>query len=510
MKCDLSSLISGLKQEFPVECCGDLKRQITDVQKISDAVSPTRQDVLYLIDQHSLLQYQGPSARGPVLCISHTDWNLSHSQPLFPTLIMVLCKDPGRVYTALSRCFYQEGTRVSHMPEVSGAFLRCGSLESLVAKGYEYLKNPFAIHDADGKLLAYTRQDDDPLLSWDSSDFLENLYDFHSVSNSSYMERSRQQQSPVIITPASGAPQMRMALSSRGQTLGYLTVVSAFRPFSASDLQVAELLGCFVTLDLLRQNTIPRINVSDAGRLKGYLETGESNAPEMPQWLEQQRCESGLCFRLILINAVPNPGILFWNADTVLQQLDQLFPGDISTRTEAGVVLLLKSTPALEDNKEFSTLLQQLGSNLVVGVSNPFQSLSVSGHAALRQARLALELGSVLAPQQQCHSYANYAVYAGLRSASGQIDLRELLAPGLLELCESDSGGEMLRTLEVYLSTGGKKARAAELLFIHLNTLKYRLGQISQKLQADLDDPATLFSLEYSLHILRYLKCFGG
>ena len=72
---------------------------------------------------------------------------------------------------------------------------------------------------------------------------------------------------------------------------------------------------------------------------------------------------------------------------------------------------------------------------------------------------------------------------------------------------ESDANGEALHTLEVYLSTGGKKARAAELLFIHLNTLKYRLSTLSAKLGADLDDPATMFALEHALHVIRYLQC---
>ena len=85
----------------------------------------------------------------------------------------------------------------------------------------------------------------------------------------------------------------------------------------------------------------------------------------------------------------------------------------------------------------------------------------------------------------------------------------ELLPTGLQELLDSDTTGESLHTLEVYLSTGGKKARAAELLYIHLNTLKYRISTLSAKLDADLDDPATMFSLSHALHIVRYLRCFG-
>lgn len=192
------------------------------------------------------------------------------------------------------------------MPEVSAAFLRCRSLDALIEQGYAYLGNPFAIHDSDGKLLAYSRQaglrDD----ARKSEAFLSTLSQFHSVEHAAAIEHARRDQVPVLLSTGDGPQQLRMALSSRGQTLGYLTVAAQFRPFSGTD-----------------------------------------------------------------------------------------------------------------------------------------------------------------------------------------------------------PSGESLHTLEVYLSTGGKKARAAELLYIHLNTLKYRLSTLSSKLDADLDDPATIFALTHALHIVRFLRCFG-
>lgn len=510
MKCSLISIVQGLGAEFPLETCGDLEIQITDIQEITEDTLPLRADTLYMINQNHLLNYHGPTARGPVLCISHTRWDLSQSQSSFPAFIMVLCPEPGKVYSALSRYLYREGVRASQMPEVSGTFLRCRSLDALVEAGFSYLGNPFAIHDSDGMLLAYSRQAGLRDTAWQSNAFLDTFCDFHSVDNANSMDRSRRDQMPVMLHQESGPPQMRMALSSRGQTLGYLTVMALFHPFTSSDLQVVELLGCFITLDLLRQRSITRISTSDAGRLKNFLESGETNIPEIPQWLEQQQCAADAHFYLLLLNTAPQRQTPFWDLDELLARLDQLFPGGISTRLEAGVVLLLQSTVPVLRQEGVAALMEQLSAGLVLGISMPFTNLAESGHAALRQAKDAIELGTVLHPARRCYSFETYAIYAGLRAASDRINLRELLPSGLRTLMETDTTGEMLHTLEVYLSTGGKKARAAELLFIHLNTLKYRLGQIAQKLEVDLDDPGTLFSLEYALHIIRYLRGFGG
>lgn len=507
MKCSLASIISALGKEFPLETCGDVDIFITDIQEISDTVLPSKPDVLYIARQSQLLHYNGPTARGPVLCISHSRWNLRGSQSTFPTLIMALCQESGRIYSVLSRFFYQEGLKSSELAEISSAFLRCRSLDALVETGYSHLGNPFTIHDSDGKLLSYSRQAGLWDAAWQNASFSDFLCSFHSAENAELMERSRRDQTPVLLHPESGPMQLRMALSSRGQTLGYLTVIALFRPFTHMDYQIAELLGYFISLDLLRQHSITRTSVSDAGRLKNFLESGENNTPDLPQWLEQQICPEGRHFDLLLINTASRTP--FWDVDELLAQLDKFFPGSISTRLEAGVVLLYAGETPIIQQEQLDVLLEQLPTNLVAGISMPFQNLAESGHAALRQARQALALGAALDPAKNCYRYADYAIYAGFRAASGWIDLRELLPTELTELLDSDQNGEILHTLEVYLSTGGRKARASELLFIHLNTLKYRLNQISKKLNADLDDPATLFSLQYALHIIRYLRCFG-
>lgn len=102
MKCNLTSLIDALKLEFPLETCGDMALQISDLQGLTPDNPPTRLDVLYTIAQNQLLRYQGAPAKGPVLCIGHTGWTLQHSQASFPALILVLCTSSA-ISAALER-----------------------------------------------------------------------------------------------------------------------------------------------------------------------------------------------------------------------------------------------------------------------------------------------------------------------------------------------------------------------------------------------------------------------
>jgi len=77
----------------------------------------------------------------------------------------------------------------------------------------------------------------------------------------------------------------------------------------------------------------------------------------------------------------------------------------------------------------------------------------------------------------------------------------EILGP----LLAHDGGPELFRTLEVYFEHNGSLAQASEALFIHRNTLSYRLDRICEIAGLDLEKPETRLAVELALHIYRML-----
>lgn len=65
---------------------------------------------------------------------------------------------------------------------------------------------------------------------------------------------------------------------------------------------------------------------------------------------------------------------------------------------------------------------------------------------------------------------------------------------------------ELVETLAAYLEYGENLNLASKKLFIHINTLKYRLQKISSLLGCDLKDPHTRFRLRVAIVIRRYLE----
>ncbi|MFC5207215.1 helix-turn-helix domain-containing protein [Pseudonocardia sulfidoxydans] len=73
---------------------------------------------------------------------------------------------------------------------------------------------------------------------------------------------------------------------------------------------------------------------------------------------------------------------------------------------------------------------------------------------------------------------------------------------------ESDASGrsEYVNTLAASLENWGETRRAADILHIHPNTLRYRLAQLTDLAGIDLDDPTQRLVLQLQLRLRRQMR----
>ena len=68
---------------------------------------------------------------------------------------------------------------------------------------------------------------------------------------------------------------------------------------------------------------------------------------------------------------------------------------------------------------------------------------------------------------------------------------------------DADAHGALAATLHAYLLAGGDADAAAERLFIHKNTLYYRLGRIRELMGGDFRSGAVVAQIMVSFEVLR-------
>jgi DNA-binding PucR family transcriptional regulator len=123
-----------------------------------------------------------------------------------------------------------------------------------------------------------------------------------------------------------------------------------------------------------------------------------------------------------------------------------------------------------------------------------------------RQASAALALGQRIDRSGCVFLYRNYQFYDLLSHVDGSEQLGLFCHPvlGLLRRYDHENGTELYRTLKVYVDSGGSVKHTAEALYVHRNSLMYRLGRIEELGKIDINDPDTSFILKMSFQIDTY------
>jgi DNA-binding PucR family transcriptional regulator len=79
---------------------------------------------------------------------------------------------------------------------------------------------------------------------------------------------------------------------------------------------------------------------------------------------------------------------------------------------------------------------------------------------------------------------------------------RGLLNP--LERYDREHHGDLVKTLNAYLRHGGNATHTANALYLHRNSLRYRLARIQALTGLDPDDPDARLALQVALAILDF------
>ena len=137
-----------------------------------------------------------------------------------------------------------------------------------------------------------------------------------------------------------------------------------------------------------------------------------------------------------------------------------------------------------------------------IGVSLPFSDISTL-KAHYDEAHDALELGQLLDPDLSIYTFEDYGIYAMFRTVEKTENLNRYLHPALPILSDYDSknGTQLVQTLYTYLKCSCSTTETADALFLHRNSVIYRLHRIEDLCDIDLSDTDTGFRLRLSFAI---------
>ena len=146
--------------------------------------------------------------------------------------------------------------------------------------------------------------------------------------------------------------------------------------------------------------------------------------------------------------------------------------------------------------------------HLRCGIGAPAQVLS-DWRTSFRQAGQALDLARRLGERKPLY-FPDLSVYRLLFQIEYNPELITFQEETIGPLLEYEGGEELIHTLEVYFEHNGNLTQTADALFIHRNTLIYRMERIAEITGADLNRPETRLAVQLALHIHRMLGTKRG
>ncbi|MGF1471277.1 MAG: helix-turn-helix domain-containing protein [Rubrobacteraceae bacterium] len=119
------------------------------------------------------------------------------------------------------------------------------------------------------------------------------------------------------------------------------------------------------------------------------------------------------------------------------------------------------------------------------------------------ETRSLLEFAVTLGACEKPIYYDEWKVYGLLLRGAGRQEVLDLARTVLHPLLsrEQNGQGELLPTLQAYLDNNLSPARTAEVLYVHPNTVKYRIKRISELIALDLDDLDNVLTVKVALMI---------
>lgn len=168
--------------------------------------------------------------------------------------------------------------------------------------------------------------------------------------------------------------------------------------------------------------------------------------------------------------------------------------------------------PAKEVAFQKATSLQESYNSLhptdkmIIGISRFYTDL-LKLHLALVEAEKSLKIGLAVWPKGTIFHYDDMGFYRLIVNQTDSEELKAFYRDTLEPLVAYDSNNQtsLVPTLETFLKNNGNITSTAQSLFVHYNTVKYRLEQIEELLGISLKDAEVRFNLQVALKVHQLL-----
>lgn len=391
---------------------------------------------------------------------------------------------------------------------VLNKLVKSRDLQEILDIGRPIFGNPLILVDIAFSVLAITAEPDVTSPNWNQISSMRGVpmsaMSFSKLN--SVRKKSLETGAPVLDSSADdGVSMLRKTLVLGNRILGHLDSPLYFGEPTEDKIAIFDLLGNLLAVQLQRELNKGDVPDSMLDLFIYDLIEGKFSSPELIKerlrYFRWNIMGKGKVQLASIHRKLGEPELSNSRTADIISRLTIISPccKAFSYGSEIKVICSVSNT--VEMNKPYLEALTDIleKENLIAGISRPLPDIENIA-CCNQQAKKAGEIGMLLFPKKCVHFYDHYAVHHALEICSKSVDPLQFCHTAIIQLWEYDRehDTDFLESLRVYLINNQSIGKAAAALFIHRNTMTYRLSKILEITSLDLSDADVTCTLLFS------------
>lgn len=384
-------------------------------------------------------------------------------------------------------------------------------LQHIVDVATEILGNPMFVADVSFKILAVSEEpfvDRPEIENQRELGYLsaENVSD---LKRDHVHDRARRSSVPYYSLKEDGEGWMTAVVYLNSVEVAYIDIMERDKAFDSGDFEIVRFMSGLVSLEL-QKNDFFKLN---RGFLHSYflseLLEGQIPDTDVVNLRLQHLNWTPSDYLYIMVVSDNQPGAMDRKSNIIATQLHNILPGSRWAMYNGALVFLLcfshEDSLLLEPGDPVDRYLEI--NNLTAAVSARFKDLLYT-RQGYSQAIKARELGRRLDSKTRIYYYPEYVFEHIGDIVSHEHELTGFLHPVIAEIIKYDKEHKtsLLKTLEQHLLFGDNPTLVASNLFIHRNTLFYRIAKIKELFNISMSGGEERAHLLLSIKFLRLIS----
>lgn len=235
---------------------------------------------------------------------------------------------------------------------------------------------------------------------------------------------------------------------------------------------------------------------------------------ELQQRLKQIKLATRRYYHVMIISFDNASQVMIpWNY--IISQLEHIFPFSNITTYKGQILLIIRKMKRGSrlsfDESSLLKLLESYGGYACVSNSSEFLT---SLPPIYYQTKDALRLGMAMDPETRIYYYEEYSIFQIIELAAEAAG-HNLGSQNLVHLCNNElialvlydkkNGTNLVTVLQSYLLHERNTSETAKALYIHRNTMLYKIHKIEEIIGCSLEDPMLRERMLFSCRVLEYM-----